>query len=101
MTWPGLRISFYTLVHKRQCGDNSAFGSAEITGTWVTDRGLRRGDTVSRAKLLYPRARAGGGISSIWLVVRTSALIGDYGLSVRVRDGRVTTLDLYSPQGGE
>ncbi len=101
MTWPGLRISFYTLLDRPQCGD-SAFESATISRAWVTDRGLRRGDAVSRLKSLYPRARDGGNArSSMWLVRKTSPAIGDYGLSVRVRDGRVTALDLLRPLGGE
>ena len=30
--------------------------SATITRSWVTDRGLRQGDSIARAKALYPSA---------------------------------------------
>jgi hypothetical protein len=104
ITWPGLQISFYTLAHDRQCRDYSAFGTATITGPWVTDRGLHQGDSVARAKLLYVDARKQGGgntAKSLGLIVMLSPAIGDYGLSVEVRNGHVTALVIDDPQGGE
>jgi len=69
---------------------------------WVTDRGLRKGDTLARAKQLYPSARkAKPGARTIDLVVRFSQAIGQYGLTARVHEGRVTTLEILDPQGGE
>ena len=56
MGWAGIRISFYTLAHAKQCQPDTPFGIATITGIWVTDRGLRKGDTLARARKLYPRA---------------------------------------------
>jgi hypothetical protein len=58
LTWPGVRISFYTLAHDRQCRPDTPFGSAWITGAWVTERGLRQGDTVAKARRSI-RARGG------------------------------------------
>lgn len=102
LTWPGIEIGFYTLLDKPQCAAGTPFGSATVTRAWVTDRGLRRGDSVVRAKQLYPAARkAKPGASTINLVVRFSQAIGEYGLRARVSHGRVTTLDIDDPQGGE
>ena len=42
MGWAGIRISFYTLAHAKQCQPDTPFGIATITGIWFTDRGLRR-----------------------------------------------------------
>ena len=100
--WNGLRIGFYTLVEKKQCLPGTPFESATISRSWVTDRGLRKGDTLARAKQLYPSARkAKPGASTIDLVVRFSQAIGQYGLTARVHEGRVTTLEILDPQGGE
>src|SRR5690242_18645778 len=44
--WPGLELRFYTLFHTKQCRTDSSFASAQVTGAWTTDRGLRRGDTL-------------------------------------------------------
>ena len=103
LRWPGLTISFYTLANDKQCGSHSAFGEAKIAGPWVTDRGLRQGDPVSRAKQLYADARKPGSstASSIGLIVKTSPAIGDYGLSAVVAHGRLTALLIEDPQGGE
>lgn len=102
-TWAGLQISLYTLFHNQQCRDWSSFGSATITGPWVTERGLRRGDSIVRAKQLYPVANKPGRstATSVWLIVRFSQAIGDYGLSAGVSHGRVTTLRIDDRQGGE
>lgn len=99
LRWTGLSIGYYTLLDKNPCVDGS-FESAAVSRDWVTDRGLRRGDTLARAKALYPRWRSGGK-TSIWLIARNSPAIGVYGLSARIREGRLVTLDLYNPQGGE
>lgn len=100
--WPGLRIGFYTLLDKKQCLPGTPFDSATISRNWVTDRGLHKGDSLARAKQLYPSARkAKPGAKNIDLVVRLSPAIGPYGLTGRVVDGRVTTLDIIDPQGGE
>lgn len=102
MYWQGLRIGFYTLLDKKQCLPGTPFDSATISRPWVTDRGLRQGDSVLRAKQLYPAARkAKPGAKNIDLVVRLSPAIGPYGLTGRVKNGRVTTLDIIDPQGGE
>ena len=105
LAWPGLTIGFYTLLHDKQCTPDSAFSDARITRAWVTDRGLRQGDTVARAKALYPAARKArpsfARPGSVGLVVRLSPAIGDYGLAAEVADGRVTALVLSDPQGGE
>ena len=103
LRWPGLTISFYTLANDKQCSSHAAFGEAKITRPWITDRGLRQGDTVSRAKQLYADARKSGSntASSIGLIVETSPAIGDYGLSAVVSHGHVTALMIEDPQGGE
>lgn len=103
LTWPGLEISFYTLRYKRQCRDDAAFGAATITRPWVTDRGLRRGDPVSRAKRLYPDARKAGRNlgAGVGLIIKYWAAIGNVGLAAEVRDGRVTNLVIDYPLGGE
>lgn len=103
MGWPGIRISFYTLAHAEQCRPDTPFGNATITGTWVTDRGLRKGDTLAKARRLYPRAEnphfAGPG--AVGLIVKLSQAVGDYGLAAKVVGGRVAALVLSDPQGGE
>lgn len=104
LSWPGLKLRFYTLLHDRQCREDSAFESAEISGPWATDRGLRRGDTVSRARSLYPGAKRvdrAFGVPALGLVIKSSEAIGDYGLAAALRGGRLTTLLLLDPQGGE
>ena len=104
VTWPGLKIRFYTLLHDRQCRTDSSFESAEVSRPWRTDRGLRQGGTVSRARSLYPKARTVRrtfGPTALGLAVRFSPAIGDYGLAARTLDGKVTTLVLLDPQGGE
>jgi hypothetical protein len=100
-TWPGLEIVFYNPRYNRQCRDDTVFASARITRDWVTDRGLRRGDTVARAKALYPVAtKKTPFLGTVDLIVRTSPVVGDYGLSAEVRNGRVTALILVNPQDG-
>jgi hypothetical protein len=102
MSWPGIRVGFYTLLDKPQCGPTTPFGDAQISRPWVTDRGLRQGDSVVRAKQLYPAARkAKPGAGTLNLVVRFSQAIGEYGLTVTVRHGRVAILRIDDPQGGE
>lgn len=104
LTRPGLAMGFYTLLHEKQCRDDTPFSDATISRPWVTDRGLRQGDTVARAKKLYPDARKAGrslGVTGLGLIVKTFPAIGDYGLAVKVKDGRVTVLDIFYPQGGE
>ena len=104
VAWPGLKIRFYTLLHERQCRADSSFESAEVSRPWRTDRGLRQGDTVARARSLYPKARTVRrtfGPTALGLAVRFSQAIGDYGLAARTLSGRVTTLVLLDPQGGE
>jgi hypothetical protein len=58
---------------------------------WRTDRGLRVGDTLKRAKLLYPRSTRHG--AQLWLLTRRAcAEVGGQpyaGLQARLRDGRV------------
>src|SRR3954454_6918696 len=69
--WQGLRIGFYTLFKKKQCAPGTPFDSATISRNWVTDRGLHQGDTLAKAKRLYPSARkAKPGAKNIDLVVR-------------------------------
>ena len=103
MGWPGIKISFYTLAHARQCQADTPFGIATITGGWVTDRGLRKGDTVARARKLYPRAEKPhfAGAGAVGLIVKLSQAVGDYGLAAKVVNGRVVALVLSDPQGGE
>ena len=100
--WAGLEISFYTLLDEPQCVD-SAFGSAKITRPWVTDRGLRRGDPVSKAKSLYPDTRKVGSVTktTVWLIRKFSQAIADYGLFAGIKDGKLTALYIEDPQGGE
>jgi len=104
-SWPGLLISFYTLAHDRQCLADTPFGFARITRPWITDRGLRRGDTLAKAKRLYPDARrerpSFAGPRGVGLIVKLSQAIGDYGLAAIVVNGRLTTLVISDPQGGE
>src|SRR4051795_6930223 len=77
--WQGLRIGFYTLFEKKQCAPGTPFDSATISRAWVTDRGLHQGDTLAKAKRLYPSARkAKPGAKNIDLVVRFSQAIGPY-----------------------
>jgi hypothetical protein len=105
MFWPGLQLSFYTLVHPTQCRPDTPFGGATITRPWVTDRGLRQGDTVEKARKLYPvgskRKPYFAGTHALGLIVRLSQAIGDYGLAAKVANGRVTALVISDPQGGE
>jgi hypothetical protein len=103
LSWPGVHLSFYTLVHDTQCRPDTPFGSARITRAWVTDRGLRQGDSVAKAKRLYPRAERPhfAGSHAIGLLVKLSQAVGDYGLAAVVDQGRVTTLVISDPQGGE
>ena len=104
VAWPGLRIRFYTLFHDEQCRADSSFESAEITRAWRTDRGLKQGDTVARARSLYPKARTVRrtfGPTALGLAVEFSQAIGDYGLAARTQGGKVTTLVILDPQGGE
>jgi hypothetical protein len=69
----------------------------------VTDRGLRKGDTVARARKLYPRAEKPhfAGAGAVGLIVKLSQAVGDYGLAAKVVNGRVVALVLSDPQGGE
>jgi hypothetical protein len=101
--WRGLHISFYTLVHDTQCRPDTPFGSARIIGAWVTDRGLRQGDPVAKARRLYPRAERPhfAGSHAIGLIVEPSQAVGDYGLAAVVDRGKVTALVISDPQGGE
>ena len=105
MFWPGLQLSFYTLVQPTQCRPDTPFGGATITRPWVTDRGLRQGDTVAKARELYPvgskRRPYFAGAHALGLIVRLSQAIGDYGLAAKIANGRVTTLVISDPQGGE
>jgi hypothetical protein len=105
LSWPGLQLSFYTLVQQKQCGPDTPFGGATITRAWVTDRGLRQGDTVAKARKLYPagskRRPYFAGAHALGLIVRFSQAIGDYGLAAKIANGRVTTLVISDPQGGE
>ena len=102
LSWTGLEISFYTLLDKPQCTD-SAFGSAAITRPWVTDRGLKQGDLLSRAKHLYPDTGKKGSVTktTVWLIRKFSPAIADYGLYAGLRNGRVSVLYIEDPQGGE
>ena len=103
LTWPGVHISFYTLAHDTQCRPDTPFGSARITRAWVTDRGLRQGDTVVKARRLYPGAERPhfAGPQAVGLVVKLSQAVGDYGLAASVDHGKVTALVISDPQGGE
>ncbi len=105
ISWPGLAISFYTLVHAKQCRDDTPFEDAHISRPWVTDRGLRQGDTVAKAKRLYPDASkeqpSFAGLHAVGLIVKLSQAIGDYGLAAVVDHGRLETLVISDPQGGE
>ena len=105
LSWPGVHVSFYTLAHDRQCLADTPFGWAEVTRPWVTDRGLRKGDTLAKARRLYPDARKGrpsfAGKHGVGLIVKLSQAIGDYGLAAVAVNGRLTTLVISDPQGGE
>ena len=103
LTWPGVQISFYTLSHDTQCRPDTPFGSARITRAWVTDRGLRQGDTVAKARRLYPRAERPhfAGPKAVGLTVKLSQAVGDYGLAAVVNRGKLTALVISDPQGGE
>jgi hypothetical protein len=103
LTWPGVHISFYTLARDTQCRPDTPFGSARITGPWVTDRGLRQGDPVAKARRLYPRAKRPhfAGSHAIGLIVKLSQAVGDYGLAAVIDRGKVTALVISDPQGGE
>ena len=101
MTWSVIEIGFYTLLDTAQCGPNSAFDEATVTGAWVTDRGLHRGDTIAKARQLYPKAKKTSFVAGLGLVVKFSPAIGDYGMGVRTKEGHVTDLVVFNPQGGE
>lgn len=111
LTWSGLglRIHFYNLGARDPCSrEGGRFGTAVITGRrWRTSLGLRIGDSVTRLRRLYPRARfhrrplywAGW-----WLVVRTSPYGVTHehpGLRARVRNGRVVALVVEYAAGGD
>lgn len=102
LNWVGLRMTFYTLFDDKQCAAKTPFDTVTVTRNWITDRGLRKGDSVAKAKALYPAARkAKPGARNLDLVVRFSQAVGPYGLTARARGGRVVALDIYDPQGGE
>ena len=104
ITWPGIEIGFYSLVTNKQCLSTTPFGGATITRAWITDRGLRQGDSLARAKQLYPSARkraTKGSSGNVPLVVRFSQAIGEYGLTGDYKNGKMTTLHIDDPQGGE
>jgi hypothetical protein len=103
--WSGVHVSFYTLAQDRQCAADTPFGWAEITRPWVTERGLRQGDTLAKARRLYPDARkerpSFAGEHGVGLVIKLSQAIGDYGLAAVAINGRLTKLVISDPQGGE
>jgi hypothetical protein len=102
VNWPGIRVSFSTVLSDQQCVSKSFFDDALITGPWVTDRGLKQGDTLTRALKLYPKARKGLVDSyGYGLIVVLSQAVGSYGLGVDVKNGHVTTLVVLFPQGGD
>ena len=103
-TWRrlGLTLAFLDLSGGAPCR-TGVLVRATITsrGAWRTARGLRKGDSVARLRLLYPQATyrrraAGVGWTGWWLVTRRACELGGYepypGLLARVRDGRVAAL---------
>jgi hypothetical protein len=96
----GLTLSFLDLSTGAACR-SGALVTATITNraAWRTALGLRVGDTVSRLRQLYPRARfrqGGGNWTGYWLITRHAcAEVGGSaypGLLARVHAGRVAAI---------
>ncbi len=100
-TWPrmGLSADLYNLGAGGRC---KYFHHAVLTGSrWKTANGLRIGDSSSKARRLFPRARKHR--AWLWLISRTYA-VGPYrypGLAALIRAGRVAALRVEYPAGGD
>ena len=96
----GLTLAFLDLSGRNPCR-TGILVRATITsrGAWRTGKGLRKGDSVTRLRRLYPQASYRRHIApwtGYWLVTRRACELGGYepfpGLLARVRDGRVVAL---------
>ncbi|HET9507743.1 MAG TPA: hypothetical protein VFO81_07355 [Gaiellaceae bacterium] len=101
-TWRalGLTLLFLELSDRNPCAAGVMLRATVTSrGAWRTSKGLRKGDSIARLRLLYPRAahRSGfGPWTGYWLVTRRSCELGGFqpypGLLARVRNGRVAAL---------
>jgi hypothetical protein len=113
-TWSGygLTIGFYNLGGADPCTPSGGrFSRAVMHGKrWRTSKGLRVGMVTSRVRRYYPRATWHRGLRSYWptgwwLVTRPSRIgLGDSkypGLLAETRNGRVVSLQVRYPAGGD
>lgn len=113
-TWSGygLTIGFYNLGGADPCAPSGGrFSRAVMHGKrWRTSKGLRVGMVTSRVRRYYPRATWHRGLRSYWptgwwLVTRPSRIgLGDSkypGLLAETRNGRVVSLQVRYPAGGD
>ena len=101
-TWRalGLTLFFLELSDRNPCTVGMALRATVTSrGAWRTSKGLRKGDSIARLRLLYPGARHRSGFgpwTGYWLVTRRSCELGGFqpypGLLARVRNGRVSAL---------
>ena len=101
-TWRalGLTLFFLELSDRNACTVGVALRATVTSrGAWRTSKGLRKGDSIARLRLLYPGARHRSGFgpwTGYWLVTRRSCELGGFqpypGLLARVRNGRVSAL---------
>ena len=96
----GLTLTFLDLSGRNPCRAGILV-RATITsrGAWRTGKGLRKGDSVTRLRRLYPQASYRRHIApwtGYWLVTRRACELGGYepfpGLLARVRGGRVVAI---------
>jgi hypothetical protein len=99
--WPqlGMRVDLYNLGRGDRC---KFFRKAVLTGRrWQTAKGLRIGDSLARARELFPRARRHG--VWMWLIPRFYS-VGDRhyaGLAAKLALDRVVAFRVEYPSGGD
>ena len=98
--WPqlGLEVEFFTFETQPCLRGVALIVTVRSRASWRTALGLRVGDTATRLRSLYPRARLRGAGTDrgFWLVPRRVCAEvggGSYpGLLARMRSGRVSAL---------
>jgi hypothetical protein len=114
VTWApyGLTIQFYNLGGADPCAPKGGlFSRAVMHGVrWRTGKGLRVGMQAARVRQVYPRAVWHSGLRGYWptgwwLVTRGSPFGGGDtrypGLLAETRNGRVVSLQVRFPAGGD
>jgi hypothetical protein len=108
----GLTIEFYNLGGADPCTPSGGFFSRAVMHGkhWGKSKGLRIGMAASRVRQYYPRATWHRGLRGFWptgwwLVARVSRVgLGDSrypGLLAETRNGRVFSLQVRYPAGGD